>query len=141
MESASTCRAVLDGRDLLEIFEENGKIRRRAIGCEALLSLVAELRARDGDDPAKWTLPEGPGHAEILVREFILRARGEWAFPYPHDELCHCRMIPARVVDQAIIAGAHTPEAVSRATSASTACGTCRPDVEKILEYRLRKSS
>lgn len=141
MDSSSTCRAVLDGRDSLEIFEENGKVRRRVIGCEALLTLVQDLRARFGDDPAKWEPPAGPAHQEILVREFIQRLKGEWKLPYAHDELCHCRMIPTRVVDQAIVAGAHTPEAVSRATSASTACGTCRPDVEKILAYRLAKSS
>lgn len=141
MESHSTCRAVLDGRDTLEIFDEGGVTRHRVVGCEALLELVQALRARHGDDPVKWDLPSGDSHTELLVREFILRARGQWALPYGHDEICHCRMVQTRVVDQAIVAGAHSTDAVSRATSASTACGTCRPDVEKILRYRLAKSS
>lgn len=113
--------------------------RYRVIGCQALRDLVARFRRDHGDDPKAWPLPDGSGHETLLLREWILKARGEWKFPYNEDELCHCRRVPTHVVDQAIVAGAHTPEAVSRATSASTNCGTCRPDVERILAYRLGK--
>lgn len=139
MESHSKCQASLDGRDLLEIAEKDGRAIRRVIGCEALLNAVSAIRRSHGDDPKGWPLPTGTDHHDLLIREFILKAKGEWRLPYPHEELCHCRMIPARVVDQAIVAGAHTPEAVTRATSASSACGTCRPDVEKLLAYRLSR--
>lgn len=66
-----------------------------------------------------------------------MKARGDWDFPYKDIEICHCRMVPTEIVDQAIVAGANDPETVSRLTMASTSCGTCRPDVERILRYRL----
>jgi len=79
------------------------------------------------------------------LRELILvfksshgvEQRGEWNPPYTHEEICHCRAVPTREVEKAIIMGAHTPQKVSRWTSASTACGTCRPDVEKMISYFL----
>ena len=77
----------------------------------------------------------------LILSEMILKLRGEWNFPYADEELCHCRSIATQTVDQAIIAGAHSPEVVTRQTSASTACGTCRPTVQKIIEYRTRKTA
>ena len=40
-------------------------------------------------DPAKWTLPEGNSHHELMIREFVLRLRGEWDYPYKDEEICH----------------------------------------------------
>lgn len=127
-------RVGLKGRDEVERAPDG---RWRATGCTAWLDLLADLRRRYGSDPVTWPLPEGTSHEVILARELVLKARGEWNFPYLDEELCHCRMVPTEVVDQAIVAGAHTPETVSRLTMASTSCGTCRADVMKILDYRL----
>jgi len=74
---------------------------------------------------------------DLMLREVVLKALGEWEHPFPESELCHCRVVATDLVDTAILAGAHTPERVSRQTNASTQCGTCRPDVEAILAYRL----
>lgn len=139
--NSTSITAKLDGRDLLELSRDGGRVTLRVIGCDALLQLVKLLKQQHGDDPSKWPEPAGHSHSEMLVRELILKARGEWKPPYEHEELCHCRMIPTEVVDQAIVAGAHAPEIVSRWTSASTACGTCRPDVEKMIAYRLGKKA
>jgi bacterioferritin-associated ferredoxin len=140
MSDSVKVSAVLDARDCLEVSGEGSDRKVKMQGCHALLEQVTALRAAEGPDPQKWKLPEGNSHTDILLRELILKLRGEWLLPYPHEELCHCRTVPTRIVDQAIIAGAHTPEAVSRQTSASTACGTCRPDVEKMIAYRLKKT-
>ncbi|MBX2986656.1 MAG: (2Fe-2S)-binding protein [Bdellovibrionaceae bacterium] len=141
MNPTQTWTALLHGRDLLEATLENGTCRLRLIGCEALLQQVRALRERHGDDPQSWALPAGSGHTDMLIRELILKRRGEWDFPYKDAEICHCRLVATVIVDQAIVTGAHTPEVVSRWTSASTSCGTCRPDVEKIIAYRLGKTS
>ncbi|MFN7728330.1 MAG: (2Fe-2S)-binding protein [Bdellovibrio sp.] len=109
------------------------------IGCAEITKLVQQLTTQHGADPSAWSLPEGDGHAAMMLRELILRVRGEWAYPYEHLEVCHCRSVATEMVDQAILAGAHTCERVSRRTSASTACGTCRPDVQRILSYRLAR--
>lgn len=135
--SSPTIQVHLNGRDFLEFFEDQGKGHFRFVGCNELNSFLISYRKNHGNDIRKWPLPQGSTHSELLVKELLLKIKGQWNFPYQADELCHCRCVPTSVVDQAILAGAHTPEAVSRWTSASTACGTCRADVEKIISYRL----
>lgn len=131
-------RAELEGQDWIEGERlPSGSWRLRAQGCSAFLGLLKTVSGAQGGDPAKWTVPVGKGHAELLLKEFILKAQGQWSYPYQHEELCHCRAVPTLVVDQAIMNGAHTPAKVSRETSASTACGTCRPDVEGIIKCRV----
>lgn len=133
----SIWRAELDGRDLVEVSGRGAERRVKILGCEAFLSLAEQLRAAHGDDPEKWPVPEGKSHSELLIRELILKLQSQWHPPSTDAEICHCRMIPTLVVEQAIVSGAHTSEMVSRWTTASTACGTCRPDVEKLIQYRL----
>ncbi|MFN8789841.1 MAG: (2Fe-2S)-binding protein [Bdellovibrionales bacterium] len=124
------------GRDRLEVLSLD-PFRMKVIGCTALVHKLQELRETSGVNPAKWALPSGSDHVSLLIQELILKLQGKWQHPYQHEEVCHCRNVSLETVEQAIINGAHTPEMVSRWTSASTACGTCRPDVEKILKYRL----
>jgi bacterioferritin-associated ferredoxin len=131
----------LVGCDRIEVTVQGDAFTINVIGCSRLLNLLTEMKTQFGLQLKNWVLPEGASHEVLLVREMILKARGEWQFPYPHLELCHCRTVLTHAVDQAILLGAHTPAVVSRRTSASTACGTCRPDVEKIISYRLNKAS
>lgn len=130
-------RAELKGRDLLEFDFTQEKPRVKVIGCTELLSLVRKYQMQFGNHPQSWPIPQGKSHSELLLKEVLLKSRGQWEYPYNHAELCHCRSVATEIVDQAIIAGAHKPEVVSRQTSASTACGTCRPDVQKIIDFRL----
>lgn len=138
----SLFRAELKGRDLIELEfpekESSAKPRLKAIGCTELLSLIRRFQVQFGKDPNSWPLPKGSSHSELLLKEVLMKSRGLWDFPYKDAELCHCRSVPTENVDQAIVAGAHRPEVVSRQTSASTACGTCRPDVQKIIDFRLK---
>jgi len=131
-------RVVVDlpGRDRIEAHKQNNIWKVVASGCQELLESLRRLQAT-GEDPSLWVLPNGNNHSDLLLRELILKVRGEWVYPYQHEELCHCRSVATEIVDQAILAGAHTTSSVSARTSASTACGTCRPDVQKILSYRL----
>jgi bacterioferritin-associated ferredoxin len=127
----------LEGRDRIEV--QGTQVRFR--GCSELTELMKSMRQNHGDDLSQWPLPNGSSHSEILLRELVLKLRGEWAFPYKEAEVCHCRNVPCKTIDQAVIAGAHTTAIVSRQTSASTACGTCRPDVQRIIDYRLQQNS
>lgn len=141
-------KAELAGRDFIEV-ECDGEDEKspgrvlnvKMVGCTDFLDLMQTMRKNFGVDLKKWPVPEGIDHSSILVREMILKLQGAWNYPYDEKELCHCRMIDTDIVDQAIVAGAHTPEKVTRQTSASTACGTCRPNVQKIIDYRLNKKS
>lgn len=110
-------------------------------GCSELLRLIVEMRARLQGPLADVTLPEGTGHAAILMRELLLRAKGQWHFPFPEEELCHCRGIATQKVDEAIVSGCHDLDSIRRATSANTSCGTCRWDIDSILKYRLHQKT
>lgn len=123
----------LDGQNNITSFS------LRVVGGPELLNLADQWRPYFKGAVANIPLPEGETPAALLMRELILKAQSKWALPYTEVELCHCRAIPTEKVDQAIVYGAHRPEVVSRRTSASTACGTCRPDVQSILNYRLNK--
>ena len=127
----------MQGRDRIEVSGEGADRRVRFVGCAKLLHFLESQRDVHGKDPALWPLPEGREHHELLVKELILKLRGQWNHPYTDEEVCHCRTVSLQTVEEAILAGAHTPQAVSRWTSASTSCGTCRPDVERIIAFRL----
>ncbi len=115
---------------------ENGKIS--ASGCHDFLSSLKAMIKKNGADVSTWTLQGGTDHSSLLINEFILRVKNQWNYPYNDTELCHCRAVPTEKVDAAIVSGAHTTESISRRTSAGTACGTCRTDTIKILDFRLK---
>lgn len=120
--------------------EKDGQIKSakvHAVGSWDFLRLVQELRKRLVGEIHTVTAPQGSSTGAMLVRELLLKAQGLWQPPYVEDELCHCRGVPTKNVELAILSGAHTPVQVSAQTSASTACGTCRPNVEALISYRL----
>lgn len=125
----------LDGQNHITSFS------LKVVGGPELLALADQWRSHFNGSVENIPLPEGQSPAVLLVRELILKAQSKWAYPFAEAELCHCRAIPTERVDQAIVYGAHRPEVVSRRTSASTACGTCRPDVQSILNFRLNKTA
>lgn len=138
----------LEGRDFIEVECEGqdslqpGSVKSVSIlGCANFMDMMQKMRKSFGADISKWPLPEATDHGSLLLKEMILKLRGQWNYPYSEDEVCHCRNISTKTIDQAVIAGAHTPEVVTRQTSASTACGTCRPEVQKIIDYRLGRKS
>lgn len=129
--------AGLQGRDSIEVNTESAIPKVSFRGCTELMGLLQSMRKNFGNDLHQWPVPHGTSHSEILLRELILKLRGQWQYPSPEEEICHCRNVSCFTIDQAIIAGAHTVEVVSRQTSASTACGTCRNEVQKMIDYRL----
>jgi bacterioferritin-associated ferredoxin len=134
-------RAELKGRDLIEITRHSEGAKIHVVGCPEVLTIVRKYLQDFGEDCQTWPEPAGTSHGELLLREALLRLRGQWKPPYTEAEICHCRSVPTEVVDQAIIAGAHDTTTVSRCTTASTSCGTCRPDVQSLIDYRLKKIS
>lgn len=135
-------KVAIDGQDELtltyELDAQQSLISAKlsVIGCPQMMELVQKWRPLLKGAVAEVPLPTESHHAAILLRQLILQLQGKWNFPYTDYELCHCRAIPTKKVDDAIICGAKTVRDVSRKTSAGTACGTCRPDIEKVLKYR-----
>lgn len=143
MSSVKTSEVKWPGREELTIevqldsnqVIQNGTIR--VIGSSKLIELAKTYRPLLKGDLKSIPLPQGTDRETMCFREALLKLRGEWNFPYQDEEICHCRAVPTEIVDQAICSGAHSPQKVSRMTSASTACGTCRPDVAAIIKYRI----
>lgn len=132
----------LPGRDQLNLVleVEKGVILKsqlNGVGCPAFLRLLGKWRPYLVGPLKNVPLPMGVGHEEILLREALMKANQNWNYPYLDEELCHCRAIPTQKVDQAIVGGCHTVPSVSKATSAGTSCGTCKSDIESVINYRL----
>lgn len=130
-------RAELDNRDWIEITDINGQKHLRASGCSELFQLLEKCLSNYGRDLATWPVPSGVSHAELLLKEVLQKMRGEFHFPYSHEEICHCRAVATHVVDQAIMSGCHSIEALRKTTSANTACGTCHSEIDLVLKFRL----
>jgi assimilatory nitrate reductase catalytic subunit len=47
--------------------------------------------------------------------------------------VCACLKVGARVIDAAIARGAGSVDAVSAATGAGTNCGSCRPELARMI--------
>lgn len=146
LQSARTINVeiTLPARDrlTLELEVERDEVKRAKLqvtGCMEILKLAQDWRPKLKGPLAAIALPQGNGHAALMLREAILKAKGEWSFPYPEAELCHCRAVATAKVDAAIVGGCHTIHSVAQETSAGTSCGTCRVDTDAIIKYRLQK--
>lgn len=116
-----------------EITYKNGRVH--TIGSLQLMGHITTLKNKFGSDPTNWQpLSEIKSGDDLLLNEFILKCRGEFKLAYDEAELCHCRMVLADKVYNAIKQGAKTVEDVARFTLAGTGCGSCRPDSQKILD-------
>jgi NAD(P)H-nitrite reductase large subunit len=138
-------KSSVPGGDSVSLYLElNGReiVSGRLFGtaCTSLLKLMAEWRPKLKGSVDQIPLPKGEDHASILIRELVLKAQGRWDYPYKDEELCHCRAVATSKVDASIIAGCKTASAVSRETSAGTSCGSCKPDIDAVLRYRLGRN-
>ena len=135
----------LAGRDRLSLqlnLSPAGHIlhaRLTGSGCPDLLQQMVQMRSHlQCPMPlAEIRLPIGTSHSVLLMRELILRAKGDWDPPFQERELCHCRAVSTAKVDRAIVCGSHSISAIARETSAGTSCGTCRIDSEALISFRL----
>ncbi len=105
------------------------------IGSLQLIKKVSELKNQFGLDPKAWPpMQTFKSNDELLINEFILKLNQNFKLAYEHEELCHCRMVPAEKVYNAIKQNCHTVEEVARTTMAGTGCGTCRSDIQSLLQ-------
>ena len=138
-------KIVLPGRETLELsigLDEAHTVKHwslRGIGDLEFLKELSSYRKTTVNTIDDFLIPQGTSVFALMIKELILKTRGQWNHPFDDEILCNCRGIPFQTVDRAIMVGAHTPEEVSAQTSASTSCGTCRVHVENIINYRLKK--
>ena len=133
------------GREYLELHlsidsDQIQSVKMKAIGCLSFLALSQQMKAKLMGPVAALSLPEGHDHSTLIWREIILQIKDLWKVPIEHKELCHCRKVDTEIVDRAVVYGAHNVETIRRRTSANTGCGTCKEDVEKVINNRLKTS-
>lgn len=135
----------LKGSDTIEFVfsdEKNTLLEVRALGCLNLLRLIEKSRPLIFKilNEGQGSIDEfsGQGHEHLLLKEIILKALNRWAPPFGDAEICHCRGISTLDVEQAIVRGCHRVEDVRRTTTANTACGTCRDDIQGMIDYRIK---
>jgi bacterioferritin-associated ferredoxin len=139
-----TARAELKNREWVEFdIQLQGdvvsRIEYHACGCQNLLEAAEKASKTLRSKKLSQLSWPGNTHWDLLVSEAMDRLKGKFEIPYKEEELCHCRKIPTTIVDEAIVLGAQTPEKVTKWTTASSGCGTCRPNVQKIIDYRIKR--
>lgn len=135
--------AGITGGDEVQVhvtFSSDGQITHskwKVIGSLELVEKARALQPGLRGPVSGLSLPQGTSFSELLLKELILKIKGEWP-DEPEPELCHCRNVPQKIVERAILLGAHTVEKVRQRTSANTGCGTCLPEVERLLKLYLK---
>lgn len=113
-----------------------------AQGCHHLLEEAEKFaQSLDGKQLNSLALNFGSHHSALMISEIFDKLQDKWPAPSEDVEICHCRKINKSIIQEAILLGAHTPEKVRAWTSASSGCGTCRPDVQKLIDERLNSGS
>lgn len=107
------------------------------VGSLALLTAAKALKKSFPKTIDQLQVPSGSDASTLLLKELVLKIKGEWALGDGDTEICHCRKISQQSIDRAIILGAHTLEKVRKRTSANTGCGACMPDVQELITKRV----
>jgi assimilatory nitrate reductase catalytic subunit len=68
-----------------------------------------------------------------LARNFLLFGQAPGAAPDPGPQVCACLKVGARAIAAAVAGGAADVDAVGRVTGAGTNCGSCRPEIARLL--------
>jgi bacterioferritin-associated ferredoxin len=127
--------AELPGQDYLESDSENSTFIKH-VACPETRALITEFQTQHGKDLKAWPLPAGDSHSVLLLRELIEKVQGTWKPPFQDEEICHCRNINAKKIDQCVVMGAKNIAQLKRMSNAAASCGTCEPQVEEILHFR-----
>ena len=117
------------------IFSEN---EVRISGSRILADKVQNLIRLYGKSPTNWQIQPVQTGEDVLLNEFILKCQNKPSTSYQHEELCHCRMIPAEKVLNAVKQGVFSAREISRVTLAGTGCGSCKKDIEELLSFHVK---
>lgn len=106
----------------------------QVVGPKSLLVKIEKYKSTHGNNPINWPEIKVIDGEDILINEFIAKAKKSFSLVYPHEELCHCRMVPTEKVFSVIKENCLTAAEVGRTTLAGTGCGSCRKDTEALIK-------
>lgn len=132
---------IIPGRDEIHLKQVGDQYLLSVLGCPELLDYAKEFLEANGQDPHKWSVPQGLSHAPSMFRELVLKFFGQFELPFAEAELCHCRVVQTQKVWSVLQSGPQTQERVSRLTMAGTGCGSCQRDTAKLIAYSKGQSA
>ncbi|HEY3042442.1 MAG TPA: FAD-dependent oxidoreductase [Vicinamibacterales bacterium] len=75
--------------------------------------------------------------AELLFRNFEIRPQASDVIP-DTAQICNCNAVSKAQIIECVLAGARSLSAVCEATRAGTGCGSCKPEVQEIVDLACR---
>lgn len=139
-EMALAIRGMFPGHELAEYVDHARGLYRCAVYRED--RLVAALSVAPGDRRPDWEIAKGifaSPDIEAIDRRALLSGRAATASAGP--VVCACHGVGLDVINAAIAAGAGSVEAVGAACKAGTNCGSCIPEIRKLLSPTLARSA
>ena len=106
----------------------------QVVGPQSLLIKIEKYKSAYGNNPIHWPEIKVIDGEDILINEFIAKTKKSFSLVYPHEELCHCRMVSTEKVFAVIKEDCFTAAEVGRTTLAGTGCGSCRKDTEALIK-------
>ena len=139
-EMALAVRGMFPGHELAEYVDHARGLYRGAV--DRGDRRVAALAVAPGDRRPDWELAKAvfaSPDLEAIDRRALLSGRAATASAGP--VVCACHGVGLDVINAAIAAGAGSVEAVGAACKAGTNCGSCIPEIRKLLAPALARSA
>jgi assimilatory nitrate reductase catalytic subunit len=107
---------------------------RRALLRQGRLEQVLFLTVSGRLPPRDW-LAGLFAEPEVPAKDRVTLLAGRSAAPMPDAGplVCACMKVGARKIQAAAVAGACSVDAVGAATGAGTNCGSCRPEIARLI--------
>jgi assimilatory nitrate reductase catalytic subunit len=126
--------SLMQVQGLLSLDDRATGLTRRIHIADGRLQAVAFVVAIDRPLPPRDWLAERFGDESLtpLDRANVLLGR----LPGVEDQgplVCACRSVGTKTIEEAIRGGCHSPDAVGDVTSAGTQCGSCRPEIARMI--------
>ncbi|MFY9294444.1 MAG: molybdopterin-dependent oxidoreductase [Methylorubrum rhodinum] len=139
-EMALAIRGLFPGQELAEYVDHARGLYRCAVYSDG--KLVAALSVAPGDRRPDWELAKqvfAQPDIEAVDRRTLLSGRAAGASTGP--VVCACHGVGLDVITAAIAGGAGSVEAVGAACKAGTNCGSCIPEIRKLLPGALARNA
>jgi assimilatory nitrate reductase catalytic subunit len=130
-------QARVPGAETLKYGDPAQKIFRAALILKGRIEAVLFLGGQDGLLP--WSALSTAWQLELLdrkVRRFLLSGKAATGDFDSTPTICACFGVTARSIEHAIAKGATTAQAIGAHVKAGTNCGSCLPELHRILASR-----
>jgi assimilatory nitrate reductase catalytic subunit len=109
--------------------------RREAWIADGRLVAALYMTATGRLPPRDWLVELfGEESLSAEARSTLLFGRPPGAAAERGGLVCACLKVGAKTIETAIAKGASTPDAVGKATGAGTNCGSCRPEIARMIK-------